>query len=408
VSLVLLAPAGLLAGLALLLPLLAHLQRASGTQRVDFAALRWLRARLRPRRRLRWREAWLLCLRLALVALVALLFAQPAWVRADAARARIYLAPGVPLPTARAAARDVGAPAEWRQLTPGLPLIDGGTTALPSRPARSPGEAPSRTLSSLLREADARTPPGARLVVLVPPLLPGLDAERPRLAHAVDWRVLAAGGATARVTDARVADARHVPPPTLAIRHAGAQAPAGLGFLRAAAAGWARPGEAAALDVAASARAPAEGAWLAWLGPGDLPADLRDWVARGGVALRLPSAGTAPAAGGVAAWRRADGTVLARTTPLGRGRIVQLMTPLTAGALPELLEPTFPQQLRRLFAGPEPPPRLAPADALRPRTGGPRFPLAPDALAPWLALVAAFAFLCERLLATRATRGASR
>ena len=76
-SLGLLLPVGLAALAALLLPLLLHLERQSEPRATDFAALRWLSARLRPRRSLRLEECWLLLLRLLLVASVALLFARP-------------------------------------------------------------------------------------------------------------------------------------------------------------------------------------------------------------------------------------------------------------------------------------------------------------------------------------------
>jgi hypothetical protein len=401
-SLVLLAPAGLLASIALALPLLLHLQRASDTQRVDFAALRWLRARLRPRRRLRLREWMLLALRLLLVALVALLFAPPRGRPAAAARPRIYVAPGVSLTDARAAVRELGEDAEWRRLAPGLPEIAAARAVdLPKPASRSRDADRGPALSSLLREADARTPPGARLVVLVPPLLRGLDSERPRLAHAVDWRVLP-GEAPSAPTDAL--DAR---PPRLVVRYANAQPPESLRFLRAAAASWAGPGAATTtIDSAPTTVAPVGGAWLAWLGPGEMPASLQLWVSRGGTALLVPAIQAPPDVAGAVAWRREDGVVLARAVRLGRGRVLRLAMPLSAGALPELLEPGFPRQLQRLFAGLPAPPRLAPAAALRPRTGGPRFPSAPDALAPWLALAAALVFLCERLLATRARREA--
>jgi hypothetical protein len=343
----------------------------------------------------------LLALRLLLVALVVLLFAQPAWLRAAAAQPRIYVAPGVSLTQARTAVRALGDDAEWRQLAPGLPEIAAARAADLRDPVARPRNAgPTAALSSLLREADARTPPGARLVVLVPPLLRGLDAERPRLAHAVDWRVLSAEAPSGPT------DAPNAGPPRLVVRHAIAQAPDSLRFLRAAAASWAGPGAAATIDSAPTAVAPTEGAWLVWLGPGEMPASLQLWVRRGGTALVVPATQAPPDVAGAVAWRREDGVVLARAARLGRGRVLRLATPLSPGALPELLEPDFPRQLQRLFAGPPAPPRLAPAAALRPRTGGPRFPLAPDALAPWLALAAALVFVCERVLATRARREA--
>ena len=77
-NLVLLFPAALAALAALALPLLVHLARRQQERPTVFAALRWLRAQPRPRRRLRFDEWPLLLVRLLLVALVALLLAQPA------------------------------------------------------------------------------------------------------------------------------------------------------------------------------------------------------------------------------------------------------------------------------------------------------------------------------------------
>ena len=71
----LLAPLGLAALAALVVPLLVHLRRRTEEVPLDFAALRWLDPRPRPRRRLRFDEWLLLALRLLLVALLALLLA---------------------------------------------------------------------------------------------------------------------------------------------------------------------------------------------------------------------------------------------------------------------------------------------------------------------------------------------
>src|SRR5690606_9148841 len=76
-SLALLLPAALAALGALLLPLLVHLARRSEQRPTDFAALRWLRRKPRPRRRIRFDERWLLALRLLLLALIALWLARP-------------------------------------------------------------------------------------------------------------------------------------------------------------------------------------------------------------------------------------------------------------------------------------------------------------------------------------------
>ena len=74
----LLAPLGLAALAALIGPLLIHLRRRTEEVPVDFAALRWLDPRPRPRQRLQFDEWPLLALRLLLVALLALLLARPA------------------------------------------------------------------------------------------------------------------------------------------------------------------------------------------------------------------------------------------------------------------------------------------------------------------------------------------
>ena len=73
----LLFPAALAALLALLVPLAIHIARKSEQLPTDFAALRWLRSKPRPRSRLRFDEWPLLLLRLLLLALVALWLAQP-------------------------------------------------------------------------------------------------------------------------------------------------------------------------------------------------------------------------------------------------------------------------------------------------------------------------------------------
>ena len=71
-------PAGLAALAALLLPLLIHLARRDQQQLIDFAALRWLAAKPRPRHRIRFDEWPLLLVRLLLLALLAGLLARPA------------------------------------------------------------------------------------------------------------------------------------------------------------------------------------------------------------------------------------------------------------------------------------------------------------------------------------------
>ena len=73
----LLLPAALAALAALIVPLLIHLARRSEQRPADFAALRWLRQKPKPRHRIRFDEWPLLWLRLLLLALLALWLARP-------------------------------------------------------------------------------------------------------------------------------------------------------------------------------------------------------------------------------------------------------------------------------------------------------------------------------------------
>lgn len=250
-SLALLLPAGLAALAALLLPLLIHLARRSEQRITDFAALRWLAAKPRPRRKRRFDERLLLCLRLLLLAALALLLARPVLSGRPDATPWLVAAPGVPAASARDAAggdRDV----RLRWLAPGFPGLDRPAPAAPV------------PVASLLRELDATLPAGTPLTVLVPAVLDGADAQRPRLSREVDWRIVADAapsdaGAAAGVaaTDARdraagsgdpaasaPVSSGEVPtlPPTappplrLAVRHA-PDAP-GVRYLRAAGIAW--------------------------------------------------------------------------------------------------------------------------------------------------------------------------
>ena len=91
----LLAPIGLAALAALALPLLIHLARRTEEQPTDFAALRWLRANPRPRKRPRLDERLLMAARLVLLALLALWLAHPVLTQATARTPVVAVAPGV-------------------------------------------------------------------------------------------------------------------------------------------------------------------------------------------------------------------------------------------------------------------------------------------------------------------------
>src|SRR5690606_24209909 len=178
---------------------------------VEFAALRWVRERVPPRRRVRVEQPWLLALRLALLAALALLLARPVLMPAPQAAAHwIVVAPGADPGAARNALRDDG---EWRWLAPGFPPFPDAAVA---------GGVP---VASLLRQLDAELPAATRLDVVVPRELAGLDGERIRLARAAGWHVVA-GRSPRDATPSAAA-------PAIAVRHAAAQ-DAAVRYVRAA------------------------------------------------------------------------------------------------------------------------------------------------------------------------------
>lgn len=407
-SLGLLLPIGLAALAALLLPLLLHLDRQSESRPTDFAALRWLSARLRPRRQLRLEELWLLLLRLLLVASVALLFARPVLFGAQGGTPWVLVAPGVDL----AAARAQGTPpdAQWHWLAIGFPPIEA---------APPTGRQP---LASLLREIDASLPANTALTVIVPAQVDGLDGERPRLARRIDWRMLRDGGAAPKKASDAVAAGREVAPlpPKLFIRHAADRA-ASVRYLRAATIAW-RVSATPASDAMPASRSsagpaeafddgpvsqpiPADARWLAWLAPGELPPAIRAWVEGGGVALLDERVVLPAGVHGVASWRDANGDVLASTAALGKGRVVILGRPLLPETFPSLLSPEFPAGLRAALEPAPSPPQRAYSQALKPLPGGPRFPETPQPVDTWLALLAAALFALERWFASSTRRG---
>lgn len=386
-NLALLLPSALVALAALALPILIHLTRRNEQRVTVFAALRWIDAQVRPRRRLRLRDLLLLALRLALLAVLALLLAHPVQRGDGAAGAQwIVLAPGIDVGAARAAIGPTDAGAQWRWLAPGFPpLTDPMPTAAP--------------LASLLRELDAELPPSTRLGVVASATIDGLDGERPRLTRAIDWRVVPGDGARTEAPVPRLDLAIRAPPTHPA-----------LPFLRAAIGAL----DAQSPDCCTLELASAEAAWpdpsrtLLWLGAAP-DAALLDWIERGGTAV----VDATPIADGDGAWpdvawSDVNGRVLARAQVHGRGRLIALEQALTPATQPLLLDARFPQSLRDWLA-PGAAPTRGPATALAPRADTARdvgTPLPRNAstrpLDAMFALVAALLFALERLLAGRA------
>lgn len=384
-SLVLLVPAALFALTAIALPILLHLVRRLELRATEFAALRWIPARVPPRRRVRFERPWLLLLRVLLVALLALLLAQPVWrTPGGGAPARVFVAPGVDRAAAQAAIGADAAQAHW--LAPGFPPID------------QPMPQVALPIASLLREADAALPAAAGLRAVVPRELGGLDGERLRLAHAIDWRVV---------------DGRSPPnlappasPVRIAVRHDPADT-ASPRWLRAAVAAWnlREPGRYRLDEAPLDAPIPGDTRWLAWLAA-DPPARVRAWIADGGTALLAYES----ASGGDVPWRDAQGRALARIAQSGAGRVIALPSALAPESLPLLADPGFPDRLLALFEGSAAPPDRADAETVRPGVGADRQDAASGGLTdarpldPWLALLVAALFLVERLVATARRR----
>ena len=392
----LLLPGALAALLALAIPLAIHLARRSEAQPTDFAALQWLRQRARPRTRNRFDEWLLLAARLLLLALVALWLARPVLPGSADRTPVVAVLPGVAAPTTS------GSRTVW--LAPGFPA------------ATTPAPATTSSVTSLIRQLDAELAPGVPLRIIVPAILQGVDAERPRLSRRVAWQIVPG----AMPAPAATATA----PPSLSLR----QPPGpdrGLRYLRAAAAAWTPPGQPPAFDIAApDAPLPQPPRVLAWLAPGPLPAAVRTWIEAGGTALVIHDDETVAAfvvdddeavaalvidddeavAGATIVWRDGTGAPVATGHPLGKGRLLRFTRPLDAGALPILLEADFPRQLAALLGDTPPLPSRVAARDIRPVTGARPWPLPARDLQPWLALLIAALFIAERWLATRRTR----
>lgn len=382
----LLAPVALAALAALAIPLLIHLIRRSERQRTPFAALRWVADRTRPRQRLHLHDPLLLMLRLLLLAVLALLLAQPVWREPGADDAKVVaVLPSVSAAEARAA---VDAPtADWRWLAAGFPAL---ATDEPVEPS-------SDASIGLLRQLDAELPPKTALTVVVPAELSGLDAERLRLDREVDWKIVA-GAAAAPAGDTPTRSGL-----TIAVRH-GADATDALKVVRALAQAW-QTADASlsgrlSLDVAdADAAVPAEAAALIWLVPGTSPT-LDAWLAVGGTAFVSPSE-----LGGDPVWLdEQTGEPVLRERLIGTGRAVSLVTALRPDKTPALRDPMFPKALARLLLPMPTAPDRAPAAAVAPVRRDQPAPAPATPLDAGLALAAAVLLLAERLWATRRRR----
>ncbi|WP_122468462.1 BatA domain-containing protein [Brevundimonas lutea] len=370
----LLAPLGLVGLAALAIPLIIHIARRNESRTVQFAAMRWLEARPRPRRRVRFDELWLLAIRLALLILVALWLAQPALFGVTDDRPVVAVTPGL----SPGAAPDIeGARRVW--LAPDFPDLASPAPPAPVNPI------------SLLRELDARLPPEASLTVIAPSILDGVDAERPVLARSVDWRVVEAPSP---------AEVDPPEPPQLVVRHDEAHA-GGARYFRAVAAAWTEAGEPAFETAALDARLPNTDSVLVWLASGPMPDRVVGWIEGGGAAIISDEIAIGGRGEGV--WRDDDGAQIAERYRLGSGSALRLTRALEPQSFPQLLEPEFPDRLRALIAPPPEPARVRAVDHA-PLSGAAPYPLPPLEMRSWLAVLIALLFALERWMATRSRR----
>ncbi|MDT3527531.1 BatA domain-containing protein [Stenotrophomonas pavanii] len=367
----LLFPLGLAALAAGLLPLLIHLARRHPYTPLDFAALRWLRAQIRPRQRIRFDDWPLLLVRLLLLAALAVLLARPALTGpAPAPTAWTVVAPGLDA----AALRGTADEGNWHWLAPGFPTID-----------QAPG-ASSASLPSLLRELDAQLPAGTPLTVHVPDPLPGLDGTRLQLSRDVQWHPQ-----PMPVTPSRAAAAI----PRLRA-HDGTSATA-QHWLNALQRAWG----ARALPASLPAHTlPERGEIGVWSRGDALPADWQAWLRAGG---RVMTTGK-PAADARILLRDAEGAPLLWQQRVGHGVLLSLPGDWDASGNAALRDPQVPRALLLALQAP-PSPRLGDARDQAPHRAA--LPAATPPLrepTPWLLLAIVLLFALERWMASSRRR----
>ena len=360
------APAWLAALGALAVPLAIHLWSHRARRPVRIGSIRLL-AGVPPaaRRAVRLRDPWLLALRLAMLAALALSLADPYWTRRDAR-------PGTWALLSEEALADSALIDSLRDAGAELRLLEDGS--LPN-------------YWSLLAEADRLAPPGTRFVVATPLVADRFRGPRPAISAPVTWREV--GAATPRGA-----------PPT-------AQPPRRVVILADAAHADDARYFAAAIQAAAQTTGLAADVTRGSPQDASARATGADWI------LWLATAGAVPAVSGpvVPVWSDARGAPLLSVAREGRALVFRLHTRIS----PErALAPEFIEAVAALWTGPVPGPgavvaRITPAQATPAAAAAPpRRGTAAGAvaLAVPLWMLAALALAVDRWLAVR-RRGAS-
>lgn len=376
----LLAPLALLGLASLLLPLLLHLRRQVRRTPVDFAALRWLQARLRPRARWRIERPWLLLLRLLLASGLVLLLAEPVW-RQPREQGSVLLHPAIDPATLPATLLES---AQLRWWAPGFPRLD---TPRPAADAAS---------LSLLRQYDAELAAELPLQVWIPEWSDVADGQLPAFSRSVDWQIQPA------------VPPETFPPAPLRVWKVG-PAPAGQAWLDLALQLLAEseaghPAVLALSELSASSLplGPRQaGDTLLWWPAEDPGESQLEWVRGGGQLLwAAPCPDCDEQRGWQALWNSADGVRGLWARPLGSGRMLRLNVALDPSQFPELLEARFPEWLHGWLLPAITPARIDSA-ALQAADGNGRPAALPVdwPLAPPLALLLALLWLVERIVA---------
>ena len=381
----LLFPAALAGLAALLIPLVLHLARRNQLRLVDFSALRWLRAKPRPRQRLRFDNIPLLLLRLVLLALLVLWLAQPVLRGWYATSTYVAVMQGVTSEQIASQALPERSRLHW--LLPTFPSIE------------TPASTASVPVASLLRQLDAELPVDVPVIVLATAVFDGSDAQRPQLSRAVQWRVVD------EVSSVAENQQRSLQAPVLHLVAAPSQQ-AEARILQAVAQAW-HPSASGVVRIDENA-ALAAATWpdatqtvVVWLSQAAMPATLLDWVKHGGTVLLSASAPSPAADALLPQWQADDGRVLLTAGRWGVGQVYRFAQPLTAETMPEVLEASFPDTLQAHLQPQTQQPQRAFAMHYQPQRAEPGYVQAAMDIRPWLALLIALLFALERWLATR-------
>lgn len=200
------SPFALFSLVALTIPLVIHLLHRHPGKRLKVGSIKFLQESQRDRfKSFRLHEVPLLLLRAALVAILAMLLAQPFWVSSDEAFRHKGAEWALLSPEALAHAQNSllrheidslkNAGYELRLFAPGFPLLTSYSAPQKSNEIED--------YWSLLRELDAILPDSSRIVIFAPNSTKHFRGERPALRASVIWRVIPNSEPTQWIVEAR-------------------------------------------------------------------------------------------------------------------------------------------------------------------------------------------------------------